>query len=68
MRICCLNGLSELASFSFFEIDSDFSEILIKSLNKKKFEDFVIKVEKSKPAPRHKKDRSKKENYKIQRR
>ena len=26
---------------------------------------FVIKVEKSKPAPRHKKDRSKKENYKA---
>ena len=54
-----------MKSFSFFEVDSDFSDILIKSLNKKKFENFVIKVEKSKPAPRHKKDRSKKENYKA---
>ena len=54
-----------MKSFSFFEVDSDFSDILIKSLNKKKFENFVIKVEKSKPAPRHKKDRFKKENYKA---
>ena len=54
-----------MKNFSFFEIESGFSDILIKSLNKKKFENFVIKVEKSKPAPRHKKDRSRTENYKA---